>query len=79
MAQYCDPAYDRLVAHAVALAASNPAAAAAAWQAADRYLVDQAVVVPIYNDVGRDVVSARAGNYEHNPQFGIMLDQLWVK
>jgi YVTN family beta-propeller protein len=78
-AEFCDPAYDRLVAHAVAVSATDPGAAATAWQAADRYLVDRAVVIPIYNDVGRDVLSARTGNYEHNPQFGLMLDQLWVK
>jgi hypothetical protein len=24
-------------------------------------------------------VSKRVGNYQHNPQAGVLLDQLWVK
>jgi hypothetical protein len=32
---------------------------------------------------GRDgvmaLLSARAGNYQYNPQWGIMLSQLWVR
>ena len=25
-----------------------------------------------------DLVSHRVGNYEYNPQLGVLLDQLWV-
>jgi hypothetical protein len=31
------------------------------------------------NNLGLDVVSDRAGNYQRNPQWGALLDQLWVR
>jgi ABC-type transport system substrate-binding protein len=37
----------------------------------------QAPWVPLTNALGLDVVSARVGNYQHNPQWGILVDQLW--
>jgi hypothetical protein len=33
----------------------------------------------LVNPVGVDLVSERAGNYERNPQWGLLLDQLWVR
>ena len=26
-----------------------------------------------------DFVSPRSGNYQHNPQWGLLVDQLWVR
>ena len=36
-------------------------------------------VVPTYNPRIVDFVSARVGNYQYHPQWGVLLDQLWVK
>jgi len=35
--------------------------------------------VPLFNPKLTDVVSQRVGNYQHNPQWGVLLDQLWVR
>jgi hypothetical protein len=31
------------------------------------------------NGAGADVVSRRVGNYQRNPQYGEILDQMWVR
>ena len=31
------------------------------------------------NPLQDDFVSSRVGNYQYNPQFGMLLDQLWVR
>ena len=36
-------------------------------------------LVPLDNPRNIDLVSERLGNYQHNPQFGFLLDQAWVK
>ena len=33
----------------------------------------------LLNPAGVDFVSSRVGNYEHNPKWGLLIDQLWVK
>jgi ABC-type transport system substrate-binding protein len=49
------------------------------WQQADQEAVNQAPWVPLVNGLGLDVISHRVGNYQHNSQWGALLDQLWVK
>ena len=70
---------DRVVHLAETAQTTDPAQTLLLWQKADREAVDQAPWVPLTNSLGLDVVSHRVGNYEHNPQWGILLDQLWVK
>ena len=38
----------------------------------------QAPAVPLLVPEGIDLVSRRVGNYQHNPQWGVILSQLWV-
>ena len=33
----------------------------------------------MYNVKVTDFVSRRVGNYQYNPQWGALLDQMWVK
>lgn len=73
---YCDPALDALVGRAQR-ATGQPARQI--WEEADRRAVDQAAWVPLTNSSGIDVVGAHVGNYQHNPQLGVLLDQLWVR
>jgi peptide/nickel transport system substrate-binding protein len=73
---FCDPRLDATIA---AAKRATGAAARSLWQRADREVVDQAAWAPLTNAIGIDVVSRRVGDYQHNPQTGILLDQLWVR
>jgi peptide/nickel transport system substrate-binding protein len=74
---FCDAHIDRLAAKAGA----EPSAAAAgtAWAAVDRAIVDQSPAVPLYTLRSVDFVSRRVGDYVYNPEYGVLLDQLWVR
>jgi hypothetical protein len=45
----------------------------------DRQLTDQAVFLPTVTPNEVDLLSRRAGNYEYNPVWGVLVDQLWVR
>jgi ABC-type transport system substrate-binding protein len=64
---------------ATAAEAQNPAAAPALWQRAEREILARAPIVPIYNPQDATFVSKRVGNVEHHPQWGVLLDRLWVR
>jgi peptide/nickel transport system substrate-binding protein len=49
------------------------------WQRVERSLLELAPMVPTYNRQNVDLVSERVGNYQYHPQWGPLLDQLWVK
>jgi peptide/nickel transport system substrate-binding protein len=78
-AQFCDANIDAAIHRAQDLQAQDPAAADTAWAAVDRAVVDAAPWVPYINQIGVDLVSARVGDYEHQPASGILLDQLWLR
>jgi ABC-type transport system substrate-binding protein len=64
---------------ALRLQTSDPAAAGALWAEIDRTITDAAPWVPLAVDRQYDVVSRRIGNYEHHPQFGVLIGQAWVR
>jgi peptide/nickel transport system substrate-binding protein len=64
---------------ALRLQATDPTGADNVWTTVDREIVDQAAAVPLYNPKAIDVVSRRVGNYQRNPQWGVLLDQLWLR
>ena len=76
---FCNPSIDRQMARAAAVQAQDPPAAAALWQKVEREILALAPVVPTYNRQNVDFVSKRVGNYRYHPQWGALLDQLWVK
>jgi peptide/nickel transport system substrate-binding protein len=78
-AELCDATLDGLINKAEAVQTRDPGRGAALWQAADRRAVDLAAWVPLLNGVGTDVLSARVGNYQHNAEWSVLLDQLWVE
>ena len=78
-AELCDPTLDGLIDSAEAVQVRDPARGAARWQAADRRAVDLAAWVPLLNGVTTDVLSERTGNYQHNAEWSVLLDQLWVR
>ena len=76
---FCNPSIDRQMARAAAVQAQDPPAAVALWQKVEREILAQAPMVPTYNRQVVDFVSKRVGNYKYHPQWGALLDQLWVK
>ena len=79
LAQFCDPSIDEEMARAASLQTQDPPAATLLWQQIERELMVQAPVVPATNYRIPDFVSERVGNYQFNPQWGVLLSQLWVK
>jgi peptide/nickel transport system substrate-binding protein len=77
-AQYCSQELEGKIERALRLQATDPVQAGPAWAAVDRQIVDQAPAIPLLVPEGIDLVSRRVGNYQHNPQWGIVLSQLWV-
>jgi ABC-type transport system substrate-binding protein/DNA-binding SARP family transcriptional activator len=78
-AGYCDPQIDHRITEATTLQTVNVAAANRAWRTIDATVTDAGPWVPLVNPLGIVLVSARVGNYQRNPAFGILLDQLWVR
>jgi peptide/nickel transport system substrate-binding protein len=77
--RFCDPGVDRVIADAEQAATSDPLAANRLWALADRRVVDEAAAVPLYTGIGHDVIAADVRNYQHNPEFGLLIDQLWAR
>jgi hypothetical protein len=70
---------DGLIDQAEAVQVRDPARGAALWQAADRRAVNLGAWAPLLNDVSTDVLSQRVGDYQHNAEWSVLLDQLWVR
>jgi peptide/nickel transport system substrate-binding protein len=78
-AQFCNPALDRELKHAASVQTQDPPAAHALWRALERKLLAQAPYVPTYNRKNVDFLAKRVGNYQYHPQWGPLIDQLWVR
>jgi YVTN family beta-propeller protein len=78
-ATFCDPELEAAIGRAERAETTDPQRAGRLWANADRMIVDQSPWVFLINPMGLDFVSARAGNYQYSPQWGILLDQLWVR
>ncbi|MGZ8741051.1 MAG: ABC transporter substrate-binding protein, partial [Gaiellaceae bacterium] len=76
---FCSPSIDRLLRHATTVETLNAPAARASWQRAERLILAQAPIVPMYNKQNVDLLSKRVGNYQYHPQWGALVDQLWVR
>jgi YVTN family beta-propeller protein len=79
VARLCNGTIDAKMKRAAATQVQDPAAATALWQEVERDLLADAPIVPMYNRNHVGFVSERVGNYQYNPQWGVLLDQLWVK
>jgi peptide/nickel transport system substrate-binding protein len=76
--EFCDPRFDVTVRSALAAEAAGSPTATDLWAKADRQFTDQAPVVPLVTPSITDFVSNRVGDYQYNPQLGVLIDQLWV-
>jgi peptide/nickel transport system substrate-binding protein len=77
--EFCDKRADQLMARAGRLQLADPRSANAIWAQAERRIVDQAAALPLVNPKQVDVLGRRVGNYQYNPLWGILLDQLWLR
>ena len=78
-AAFCNRRIDAEMAHARSLRNTDPGAASRLWSKVDRDVVDQAPWLVLQNPLSFVLVSRRVGNYQYSPQWGALLDQLWVR
>ena len=76
---FCDPGIDAMIDRASRLQLEDPASAGALWAQIDRAIVNQAPYVWLFNRSGLQFVSERVGNYQWSLQWGVLLNQLWVR
>lgn len=77
--EFCSPQFDRQIQSAASLQATQPAAADRLWSRLDRKLTDLALLVPTVTPNALDVVSRRVHDYQYNPVWGALLDQLSLR
>ena len=75
----CDRTLERMMDEAARLQASDLGAANRAWAAADRRLVEQAMLAPLTNGLAAYPVSDRVGNVQVHPLWTLLLSRLWVR
>ena len=77
--EFCSPALDRQIARAAELQTTNLPAAADLWARLDQQLTNLAIWLPTVTPNETDLISARTGNYQYNPVWGPLIDQLWIR
>ena len=78
-AEFCNHKIDAEITRARRLQTTDNPAASKLWSRIDHDIVDQAPCVPVYNSRIGACVSRRVGNYQFNPQWRVLYDQLWVR
>jgi ABC-type transport system substrate-binding protein/DNA-binding SARP family transcriptional activator/sugar lactone lactonase YvrE len=78
-AEFCNQRIDAQANQVHALQPSAPNAAGSLWAQIDQEIVGQAPWVPIYNPRSLVLLSRRVGNYQFDPYFSVLIDQLWVR
>jgi peptide/nickel transport system substrate-binding protein len=79
IAEFCSQSIQAQMTQAENLSQSNPTAANNIWTQVDHEITDQAPWVDMYNPKQIDLLSKQVGGYQWNPQWYILIDQLWVK
>jgi peptide/nickel transport system substrate-binding protein len=77
--EFCDRRIETQIERALALQTTEPYLANQLWARLDRAIVERAPVVPLFTLKQADIVSRRVGNFQFHPQWGVLLDQLWVR
>jgi peptide/nickel transport system substrate-binding protein len=78
IAEFCDPAINKLITQAEADGSSNPTEAASLWTQVDHMDTNAAPWVDLYNPKQIDFLAKNVHGYEWNPQWYILIDQLWL-
>jgi peptide/nickel transport system substrate-binding protein len=79
IAEFCDQKIQAQMTQASSLAQTNPTAANNLWAKVDHEVTDQAPWVDLYNPKQIDFLSKRVQGYQWNPQWYILIDQMWLK
>lgn len=79
VAEFCDPKIDAEAQHASELQTLAPGAASEAWSRIDQQITNEAPWAPLYNLRENIATSSRVGNYQYNPFWILLFDQLWVR
>jgi peptide/nickel transport system substrate-binding protein len=77
-AEFCNQRIDAQAKEALALQPYDPSAAWSLWARIDHEIVGWAPWVPVYNPRTVVVLSAHVGNYQFDPYWPVLVDQLWV-
>ena len=78
ISEICVPSIQAQMNQAENEAQSDPAAAAQAWTKIDQEMTNQAPWVDMYSPKQIDFLSSNVHGYEWNPQWNILIDQLWL-
>jgi peptide/nickel transport system substrate-binding protein len=78
IAAYCDPSIQKQISQAESEEATDPSAASALWTTIDHEDTLQAPWVDLYNPKQIDFLASNVHGYEWNPQWYILIDQLWL-
>jgi YVTN family beta-propeller protein len=76
---FCDSRIERRIEKATRLQVTDPSAAHDLWSSIEHDIVDRAPWVPLGNRYWVNLVSRRLGNFQVNPQWGPLVDQMWVR
>ncbi|HEY2552731.1 MAG TPA: ABC transporter substrate-binding protein [Streptosporangiaceae bacterium] len=79
IAAFCDKSINSKIVKAETEEATNPSGAASLWTQVDHGLTAQAPWVDMYNPKQIDILSSNVQGYQWNPQWYILIDQLWLK
>ena len=78
-AEFCNQRIDAQANQALTLRPSAPNAARSLWAHIDQEIVGQAPWVPVYNPRSLVLLSRRVGNYQFDPYWSVLIDQMWVR
>jgi len=77
--RFCDRAIDRRMAVATRLQLTQPSVAHERWAQIERDLMDRAVWAPVVSRSWANLVSPSVGNFQVSPEWGPLVDQMWVQ
>jgi peptide/nickel transport system substrate-binding protein len=78
IAEFCDKSINNLITKAEADGSTNPTEAASLWTQVDHMDTQQAPWVDLYNPKQIDFLAKNVHGYQWNPQWYILIDQLWL-
>jgi len=77
--QLCNHGLDHAISSALNAQGADSSSTSPSWAEVDRRVMELAPWAPLVNQRSVVVVSRRVGNVQFNPEWGTLIDQLWVK
>jgi peptide/nickel transport system substrate-binding protein len=78
IAAFCNQSIQAQINQAESAEATNPTQAASLWTSVDHAVTQQAAWVDLFNPKQIDFLSKNVHGYQWNPQWYILIDQLWL-